>query len=90
MLPSAKHAPGVHAMQAAELPNIVWEARVCETPTVPVHVAVQGLCESVRMTVPEATPAPEMICPTTSWPDATAVTVSEVAEMLAVTVPMEL
>jgi len=90
VLPSARHAPGVHAMQAAELPNIVWEVRVCETPTVPVHEAVQGLSDSVRMTVPEATPAPDMICPTTSWPDTTAVTESDVPVMLAVTVPMEL
>jgi len=90
VLPSARHAPGVHAMQAAELPNIVWEARFCKTPTVPVHEAVQGLGDSVRMAVPEATPAPEMICPTTSRPDATAVTVSDVTVMLAVTVPMEL
>jgi hypothetical protein len=79
-------------MHAAELPNIVWEVRVCETPTVPVHEAVQGLGldDSVRITVPEATPAPDMICPTTSWPDATAVTASAVPVMLAVTVPMEL
>jgi hypothetical protein len=42
------------------------------------------------MAVPEATPAPEMICPTTSWPDATAATASDVTVMLAVTVPMEL
>jgi len=77
-------------MQAAELPNIVWEARFCKTPTVPVHEAVQGLGDSVRMAVPEATPAPDMICPTTSRPDATAVTASVVPVMLAVTVPMEL
>ena len=90
MLPSARHAPGVHAMQAAERPNIGWAVRVCETPTVPVHEAVQGLDDNVRITVPEATPSPDMICPTTSWPHATAVTESEVPVMLAVTVPMEL
>ena len=90
-LPSARHEPELQAAHCAALPYMVRDATVCETLTVPVHVAaVHGLGESVRMVVPAATPAPERICPTTSRPDAIAVTESAAAEMLAVTVPTEL
>ena len=87
--PMALKKPGA---QARPTPVSVVDDTTCDAPvTVPVHdPEVQGFGDSVRMAVPEATPAPEMICPTTSRPDATAVTVSDVTVMLAVTVPMEL
>ncbi len=91
MLPSARHEPEVHAMHAAALPNIALEPTVCDTLTVPVQLPdVHGFGDSAVMVVPAATPAPEMTCPMTSRPDATADTETEVPEMLAVTAPIVL
>jgi hypothetical protein len=78
-------------MHAAALPNIAREGTVCDTLTVPEQLpAVHGFGDSVRMVVPAATPAPDIICPATRRPDATGFTESERTLMLAVTEPMEL
>jgi hypothetical protein len=91
VLPSAKQEPGVHAMHAAALPNTNPKLTFCVMLTVPVQPAdTHGFGDSAVIVVPAATPGPEMICPTTSRPHATADTETEVPEMLAVTAPMVL
>jgi len=81
----------VHVIHAAALPYIVRELTTSDdTLIVPVHVDTHGFTVSVKMIVPAVMPVPERICPTTSLPDATAVTVKAVPEVLAVTVPIAL
>jgi hypothetical protein len=68
----------------ANVPVIVVEVTVCETDTVYVPVPPLPVTSAV-IVVPPVTLVPEIVCPTRSLPDVTAVTVRVVVAMDPVT-----